>query len=379
MAGIYIHIPFCKQACSYCNFYFLTRKELTEPFVESLIEEIRFYRDHPFSDEIIKTIYIGGGTPSLLSIAQLDKIFKALRSVFKIEPEEITLEMNPDDVSVDYLNRLKGLGIDRASMGVQSFDPSLLLFMHRAHDPDEAEEALKMLQEANFPSFTADLIYGNPGQSLDQLDRDIDRLLSFNPPHISAYSLTIEKGTRLGKQAELGRLDVPDDEVVASHFDLVEKKLLESGIKRYEISNFAKPGKEAVHNSNYWRHVNYLGLGPSAHSLFWSDKGARRWSNKKDIKLYLSREWDHLKDEDEELNMLDLAEERLMLGLRTVWGVSKRSLRENYSYKFGRKQKEWLGKEQEEGFIQLDDDVVRLTQKGLKIADHLILELITRH
>lgn len=287
--------------------------------------------------------------------------------------------MNPDDVSVDYLNSLKSLGVDRASMGVQSFDPSLLLFMHRAHDPQEAEQALEMLQKANFPSFTADLIYGNPGQSLEQLDRDIDRLLQFDPPHISAYSLTIEEGTRLGKQAELGRLDVPDDDVVASHFDLVEKKLLENGIERYEVSNFSKPGKEAIHNSNYWRHVNYLGLGPSAHSLFWSGTGARRWSNKKDIKLYLEQEWDKLKDEDEELNLLDLAEERLMLGLRTVWGVSRTTLKMNYSYKFSNAQDEWLNRESSDGYLLSGKDEIRLTEKGLKIADHLILELISRH
>jgi oxygen-independent coproporphyrinogen-3 oxidase len=379
MAGIYIHIPFCKQACSYCNFYFLTRKELVEPFVGALVEEISSYRDHPFSKQTIKTIYIGGGTPSLLSPGQLGKIFCALRDVFDIEAEEVTLEMNPDDVTVDYLNRLRDLGVDRASMGVQSFDPALLLFMHRAHDPSEAEQALEMLRKANFPSFTADLIYGNPGQDLDQLDRDIDRLLEYDPPHISAYSLTIEPETRLGKSVELGRIDVPDDDVVASHFDLVEKKLLENGLKRYEVSNFAKPGKEAIHNSNYWRHLNYLGLGPSAHSLFWSDSGARRWSNKKDIKLYLSKEWDQLMDEETSLDLLDLAEERLMLGLRTLEGVSPQSMWSMYGYELNDKQREWLKREQQEGFVWFEEDHIRLSAKGLKIADYLILELISRH
>lgn len=378
MAGIYIHIPFCKQACSYCNFYFLTRKELVEPFVDALIEEIKSYRDHPFTEQTIKTVYIGGGTPSLLSHSQLNQIFDVLRDVFKIDVEEVTLEMNPDDVSVDYLNSLRDLGINRASMGVQSFDPALLLFMHRAHDPQEAEQALEMLQKANFPSFTADLIYGNPGQSIEQLSRDIDRLLSYNPPHISAYSLTIEPETRLGKQAELGRVEVPDDEVVASHFDLVEKKLLKKGIKRYEVSNFAKPGKEAIHNSNYWRHVNYLGLGPSAHSLFWSDSGSRRWSNKKDIKLYLSKDWNQLVDEDTELDLLDLAEERLMLGLRTVWGISPGEMKSLYGYELTEKQREWLIEQQKEGFVLLDDDHIRLSASGLKIADYLILNLISK-
>ena len=171
-----------------------------------LIDEISSYRGHPFSEQIIKTIYIGGGTPSLLGSDQLGDVFRELHDVFTIEAEEVTVEMNPDDVTVEYLNSLRDMGVDRASMGVQSFDPALLLFMHRAHDPAEAEQALEMLQKANFPSFTADLIYGNPGQSLDQLDGDIDRLLGYNPPHISAYSLTIESGTRLGKQVDMGRV-----------------------------------------------------------------------------------------------------------------------------------------------------------------------------
>lgn len=379
MAGIYIHIPFCKQACSYCNFYFLTRKELVEPFVDALVEEIESYRRHPFSEQVIKTIYIGGGTPSLLSRGQLEQIFNALEDVFEIDAEEVTLEMNPDDVSVAYLKGLKDLGINRASMGIQSFDPALLLFMHRAHDPSEAEQALEMLQKADFPSFTADLIYGNPGQNIDQLEQNIDRLLTYDPPHISAYSLTIEPGTRLGKQVELGRVDVPDDEAVAEHFDLVEKKLLANGIKRYEVSNFAKPGKEAVHNSNYWLHVNYLGLGPSAHSLFWAKNGARRWNNKKNIKLYLAREWDLLMDEETALDLLDLAEERLMLGLRTVEGISPGSMKSVYGYRLNDKQWKWLYKQEKDGYIILGEDHIRLSANGLRIADYLILDLISRH
>lgn len=379
MAGIYIHIPFCKQACSYCNFYFLTRKELIDPFVDSLIEEIENYKGHPFSDKKIDTIYVGGGTPSLLKPARLEQVFQKLNEVFHLEPREVTVEMNPDDVSVDYLRDLKNLGVNRASMGIQSFDPSLLLFMHRAHDPEEAEAALEMLQQANFPAFTADLIYGNPGQQLEQLEKDIDRLLSYDPPHISAYSLTIESGTRLGKQVELGRIDVPDDEVIAEHFDLVERKLLENGIRRYEVSNFSKPGKEAIHNSSYWRHVNYLGLGPSAHSLFWTGKGARRWNNKKDIKLYLDKDWTRLKEEETDLNLQDLAEERLMLGLRTIWGISFQSMKSTYGYEVSKKQEEWLTRQHKEGFVLLDKESARLTSKGLKIADYLILELISRH
>lgn len=379
MAGIYIHIPFCKQACSYCNFYFLTRKELIDPFVDALIEEIHSYKEHPFSEEQFDTIYLGGGTPSLLEPARLEQVFSKLDEIFDLAPKEVTLEMNPDDVTVEYLRDLKTLGVNRASMGVQSFDPSLLLFMHRAHDPGEAEAALEMLQQANFPTFTADLIYGNPGQELEQLERDINRLLYYQPPHISAYSLTIEPGTRLGKQVELGKTETPEDEMVAKHFDLVERKLLENGIRRYEISNFSIPGKEAIHNSNYWRHVNYLGLGPSAHSLFWAGDGASRWNNKKDIKTYLDRDWEQVTEEETNLDMQDMAEERLMLGLRTIWGISFQPMKSVYSYQFSKKQMEWLERQHKEGFIMLNEEKIRLTSTGLKIADYLILELISRH
>ena len=379
MAGIYIHIPFCKQACSYCDFYFLTKGELKQPFVDSLIEEIHHYGSHPISDETIDTIYIGGGTPSLLTPKQLRSIFTALEKVFTVKPVEVTLEMNPDDVTEEFLLKIQDLGVDRASMGVQSFDEKLLQFMHRAHDPIEAVDALKLLQKANFPSYTADLIYGNPGQTMEMLEKDIDRLLTFDPPHISAYSLTIEPKTRLGKQVELGRIDPVDDDVVADQFDFLYQKLSSAGVEQYEVSNFAKPGKEAVHNSNYWRHKNYLGLGPSAHSLYWPDAdNAQRWKNRSNLKSYLEQNWDDVREDEESLSLSEMAEERLMLGLRTKWGVSKKQLKERYGYTLNKEQKEWLKKQREEGqFTSVDDEII-LSKTGLRIADYLIFELISR-
>ncbi len=379
MAGIYIHIPFCKQACSYCDFYFLTRGELKQPFVDALIEEIRHYGNHPISDETIDTIYIGGGTPSLLTPKQLKSIFTALETVFTVKPVEVTLEMNPDDVTEEFLLKIQDLGVDRASMGVQSFDEKLLQFMHRAHDPIEAVDALKLLQKANFPSYTADLIYGNPGQTMEMLGKDIDRLLTFDPPHISAYSLTIEPKTRLGKQVELGRIDPVDDDVVADQFDFLYQKLSSAGVEQYEVSNFAKPGKEAVHNSNYWRHKNYLGLGPSAHSLYWPDAdNAQRWKNRSNLKSYLEQDWDGVREDEESLSLSEMAEERLMLGLRTKWGVSKKQLAERYGYTINNKQEEWLKKQQEQGQFTSVDDAIILSKTGLRIADYLIFELISR-
>lgn len=380
MAGIYIHIPFCKQACSYCNFYFLTRDQLRQPFVEALIDEIYFYKDKPFASERIRTVYFGGGTPSLLSAKQLESILSALESVFRIDSVETTIEMNPDDVQEKYLRHLKGLGFNRVSMGVQSFDPDLLKFMNRAHTTNEANKALHLIQKTGFPSFTADLIYGNPGQDAESLAKDIETLLSYVPPHVSAYSLTIEPKTRLGKQVELGRIDAVPDDIVETHFDLVEQKLKSAGIERYEVSNFAKPGSEAIHNSNYWKHVNYLGLGPSAHSLHWRDGGAARWRNRPDLKFYLDRDWGNVKDEEEDLSLEILAEERLMLGLRTVAGISVRNLKEIYGYEFTPQQWGWLRLQEERGCVMLSEktNIIQLTGKGLKIADYIVLELITR-
>jgi oxygen-independent coproporphyrinogen-3 oxidase len=378
MAGIYIHIPFCKQACSYCDFYFITRKKLIDPFVDSLIKEIYMYRGTTYSDENIETIYLGGGTPSQLSQAQLNRIFDALGESFSLHPVEVTMEMNPDDVTPDYLKSLLDLGINRASMGVQSFDEKLLQFMHRAHTKSEALNALESLQTAGFPTYTADLIYGNPGQTLEMLDDDISQLLQFDPPHISAYSLTVEPQTRLGKQVKLGRISPPEDDLVAEHVDLLTKRFSDAGIERYEVSNFSKPGKEALHNSNYWKHENYLGLGPSAHSFWLLEEGGLRWENRSDIKKYIDGISDGISTEPEKLSMLSLAEERLMLGLRTKWGVGFDELKTRYNYELNRKQKSWMEYQREQGMLKTDGNVLRFTSEGLKIADLLIVDLLSK-
>ena len=378
MSGIYIHIPFCKQACSYCDFYFLTRQELRQPFVDALLEEIRTYRDRPEASERVTTIYIGGGTPSLLSPQQLESILGQLERVFAIEPKEVTLEMNPDDVTKPFLNSIQHLGISRASMGIQSFHPDLLQFMHRAHDPEEARRALNLIAETGFPDYTADLIYGNPGQTEDMLQSDLDELLRYNPPHISAYSLTVEPRTRLGKQVELGRIDPPDDEKVARHFDIVVQRTREAGLRQYEVSNYALPGKEAVHNSSYWNHVNYLGFGPSAHSFWWNrgEDSAVRRMNRPNLKEYIEEPVSVQKREVMQLD--ELAEERLMLGLRTASGVSLSNMRQKYGYQLTEAQKRWIERQQESGTVGCDKDRLWLTPEGLRIADLLTVDLLSK-
>lgn len=475
MAGIYLHIPFCKQACSYCDFYFITSLQYRDAFVNRMVREIRSYRNTPFVEHTFETIYLGGGTPSVLSVDQIDRILQTIRETFPIEPKEVTMEMNPDNVTTDYLNGLLNVGIQRASMGVQSFQPDLLEFMHRAHDRREALECFEILSKTGFPSYSVDLIYGNPNQTLDQLDRDLDQLITFDPPHVSAYSLTIEPDTRLGKQHELGRLDPLPDENVAEHFERVVKRLEEAGMYQYEVSNFSKPGSEALHNSGYWTHENYLGMGPAAHSFWWPEGQDRavRWENKPDIRSYLSEEvmQEHKKRpadsslqkhssqhssilsapgkpsrhrkydsnytpdssgqqkeadnksesdmnlqnagdasedrpadratgatdsedadsrshdseatrcptpqrEEEFLSLDQLAEERIMMGLRTRSGVTQRELEQTYQYKLNNNQRNYLQRKMNEGKLR-SKDPIRLSREGLKIADSIILDLVS--
>ncbi|MDX1585744.1 MAG: radical SAM family heme chaperone HemW [Balneolaceae bacterium] len=383
MSGIYLHIPFCKQACSYCDFYFVTRTGEREAFIESLVNEIRSYADTSYAENKVETLYIGGGTPSLLSPAQLEQLVSAVHDTFETEIREFTLEMNPDDVTGEYLAGLRELGVNRASMGVQSFNPDLLSFMNRAHDRQEALKCLELLSKSGFRTFTVDLIYGNPGQSLQELEQDIRELLVFDPPHVSAYSLTIESGTRLGKQVELGRLKPPEDDKVSDHFMLLNERLANAGINRYEVSNYSKPGHEAIHNSNYWRHRNYLGMGPGAHSFWWgSESSATRWNNKADLRKYLEFRQDNgrnkLVEEKDVLDKQQLAEERLMMGLRTRDGITTKEMKERYGYRFSERQMEYLRNRASENKVEIGEDGrIGLTDKGIVIADAIILDLIT--
>jgi oxygen-independent coproporphyrinogen-3 oxidase len=298
----------------------------------------------------------------------------ALHEVFDVNPCEVTFEMNPDDISADFLEALKARGINRASMGVQSFQPGLLKFMNRAHSSDEAMRCLELLKQSRFDSFTVDLIYGNPGQSIGQLEEDLDKLLMFDPPHVSAYALTIEPNTRLGKKVELGRIAPPEDDKVIEHFELINNRLAKAGVERYEVSNYSRPGCQAVHNSNYWKHENYLGLGPGAHSFWWDEQAIRR-ENEPNLRKYLRNENER---EEEHLTTKQLAEERLMMGLRTQEGVSVGELAGRYDYVLSERQQKYLGERQEEGKLQFDDRIV-LTDEGIKIADAIILDLVTLH
>lgn len=378
MSGIYIHVPFCKQACSYCDFYFVTRRDKKAAYVQALIREIEETAGTDLAGDEVHTIYFGGGTPSLLESSQVEEILEAVKRIFPADLKEVTFEMNPDDVTPGYLSGLRQAGVTRVSMGIQSTDPELLRFMNRAHSSEEALASLDMIRNSGFDVFTVDLIYGNPGQSLESLQKDLDIILDYNPPHLSAYSLTVESGTRLGKQVELGRITPPGDDTVADHFNLVEEELKKKGILQYEVSNFAVPGKEALHNSSYWGHVNYLGLGPGAHSFWWDKSGekAMRWSNKTDLNAYLAGDRRDPEEKDI-LSQEELAEERLMLGLRTRKGLLFSELEKRYGFTFSEKQMHYLQKLTANGKAVLTKEKIHLSRDGLRLADSILLDLIT--
>ncbi len=377
MAGIYIHIPFCKQACSYCDFYFLTSQQHIPEFVDAILSEIE-NRELPDYAQKVETLYFGGGTPSLLSPAQLFMIIDALETRFDISNlSEFTVEVNPDDVTPGYIQALMDVGVTRVSMGIQSFQPELLEFMHRAHTKEEAHRSLEVIANSNLPSFTVDLIYGNPGQTEQQLEDDLEQILSYNPPHVSAYSLTLEPKTRLGKQFELGRLTPADDEMVARHMQIVESRLAERGLIRYEISNYAKPGYEAIHNANYWQHKTYLGFGPSAHSFEWDGESpvAKRSANIRNFKMYSTGKFED-PDAKEVLTEQELAEEYILLTLRTRKGTHLKKLEEVYSYRFNDKQLTLIDYLRKEAYISQDPELLSLTSKGMTIADELTTKII---
>ncbi len=378
MAGLYIHIPFCRQACSYCDFYFVTQTTYLQAFTDALVLEINHWKHHSVFKEGASTIYFGGGTPSRLEPKQWEQLFEALTPFINANTTEITVEVNPDDVIEPYLHQLKQLGVTRLSMGIQTFDANRLQFMHRAHTADQAKKALEIIEKIGFKSYTVDLIYGNPGQTIEDLEKDIDQFLGFDLPHISAYSLTIEPKTRLGKALEKGKISPLDDEQVSEHFLLVRERLKAAGFEAYEVSNFAKNGHRSQHNSNYWKHVDYVGLGPGAHSFLWIDeKQAERWTHAPDLTAYLKNPLE--KTEPQQLGLGELAEERLLISLRTKEGISLDELKGRYQFSFSENQRAYLDYLVQNQWVIKTEEQISLTDSGLLLADHIVLELITRY
>jgi len=324
LAGFYIHIPFCKQACHYCNFYFSTSLKHKDTLISAILKEIDL-RAKNWQNLNFETIYFGGGTPSILPIHQIEEILKKLYQKFNISNKpEITLEANPDDLNLEKLKAYKTMGINRLSIGIQSFFDDDLNKLNRSHNAQQAQEVIHKAQSVGFENITVDLIYGIPGLSDDKWQQNIQKVLDAKVPHISAYALTVEPKTALSWQITKGVFPPVSDEQAARQFKILQKILLANGFEHYEISNFGKPNCHSRHNTAYWQNKPYLGLGPAAHS--YKDK-QRRW-NVANNAVYIKNIDTGNYYEIENLSPRDIYNETIMTGLRTSEGVSLKQITE---------------------------------------------------
>ncbi len=378
-AGLYLHIPFCTQRCSYCDFYFVTAQRGQDAFVNALCTELSLGACE-YPDVQVSTVYLGGGTPSRLPGSSIAHIMEHLNATYNLrQVREVTLEMNPEDLTPDGLAALRSCGITRVSLGIQSFFDDELAFMNRAHSADCALQAARYVAQAGFESWTMDLIFGLPGQSLDRWEANLKRAMAFSPPHISTYNLTIEPNTPLHKQVRLGQIVPARDDDVADAYQAAMDHLREAGYEHYEVSSFARAGHQAQHNRGYWTHSNYLGFGPSAHSFWWQSDIARRWSNVRNLRQYtenLAAGKGPPLELDEILSAADLAKERIMLGLRTAEGLCLHTLANTYGVDLAFSQSAELARLAAEGMIIRTEGIVRLTDRGRHVCDTITTRLL---
>ena len=334
MAGIYIHIPFCRQACHYCNFHFTTSLTRKNELIAALLKELDL-RQNYLQNEAVETIYLGGGTPSLLEVSDLEKLLGSIWKNFSTSPStEITLEANPDDISEEKIREWLDTGINRLSIGVQSFFEEDLLWMNRAHNAKQAKDSLELACR-HFKNITVDLIYGTPMLTDDKWEKNVEKILSFDIPHISCYALTVESKTALQKMIKLGKTEDVNPDKQSDQFLLLMRWLKDAGYEHYEISNFAKPGFRSRHNTSYWQGKKYLGIGPSAHSF---DGVSRQWNISNNNTYIDSFKTNSLAFEKEILTAAQQLNEYIMTSLRTIEGIDVRVVEK----KFGKKEKERL-------------------------------------
>lgn len=319
MAGIYIHIPFCKKACHYCNFHFSTSNDGIESMILAIEKEI-LLREEIHNQEI-STIYFGGGTPSIIPINLLTRILKSIHSKYNVSSNaEITLEANPDDITQERSMEWKSIGINRFSIGIQSFVESDLQWMNRAHNSIQSKKSIEIIQSAGFKNFSIDLIYGTPGQTIEQWNDNLEIAFGFNTPHLSCYALTVEEGTALHKMIANNKKQNVDSDLQSIFFETLMNRARQAGYSHYEISNFAKPKMESKHNTAYWEGISYWGFGPSAHSF---DGNKRRWNISHNIDYIKSVENNIVPFEEEILDEVDHLNEYIMTSLRRKNGIEK--------------------------------------------------------
>ena len=381
MASLYVHIPFCKQRCIYCDFYFVTTHRSTKPFVDALLKEVENKGAIYGAKEPISTVYFGGGTPSQLTIEETDQILRTISENFDTSSvQEVTLEINPDDVDRAYLGGLRETGVDRLSIGIQSFSDADLQWMNRAHTKEQALRVVQEARDAGFTNFSIDLIFGLPSQTLNDWQSTLQFTRQLSPPHISTYSLTIEPGTPLHKQIENKVEQAPKEESLASFYKATMEALVLESYEHYEVSSFALENFRSKHNQAYWTHQNYLGLGPSAHS-FWkeADLQATRWKNISNLKKYIQQLelGEPPQTNTETLTGPELLDEYIMLRLRTKDGLNLDYLNDTFNINFFDLKQGTLEHLLETHHITLDpSNHVRLTEKGLLVCDAIVGQLI---
>lgn len=372
MAGIYIHIPYCKTRCIYCDFYKETNESNMDAFVDSLCRELVMRKDEVV--ESVKTIYFGGGTPSRLRENHFKDIFDFIEKNYTIEDEvEITVEANPDDLTNDYVKMLQSLPINRLSIGIQSFDDVELNFLSRRHSAQQAIDAVKRCQDFGYDNISIDMIYGLPNQSLERWSANIETAIDLNIQHISAYHLIYEENTKLYTLLERGRVIPVADETSINMFTMLINKLAKSGFEQYEISNFAKNKRYSRHNTSYWLDQKYLGFGPSAHSY---DGTNRSWNISSIVKYILSIHSDELPQETEVLSINERYNEFILTKLRMMKGMNLSLLKDlfgedYYTYCLSSAQR-FI----KEGLLLLDGDELKLTQSGIFISDGIMSEMM---
>ncbi len=384
MAGIYVHIPFCKSRCKYCDFFSTTQLERRAEYVRAVLREMELRREEIEREEI-RTVYFGGGTPSMMRASDVREILARLGSLCKdlrdlkdlkeFKEWEVTLEANPQDLTVEKLVAYREMGINRLSIGIQSFQDKHLRMLGRRHTAEEAIQAVRWAQEAGFENISIDLMYGLPEQTMEEWRADIEQALALDVPHISTYNLIYEEGTRMTEMLDEGQIDVLDEEVENAMYELIVKMLQEQGYVHYEVSNFCKEGYHSRHNSSYWNNTAYVGLGAGAHSYTGvknQESGIRTWSVS-DLDAYISSiERGVLPQESEKLSEKDCYNEKVMLSLRTIWGLDLHTLTEEERAYCLTQANKYI----QSNLLQLQNNHLTASLKGSEILNTIIRELM---
>lgn len=373
MAGIYLHIPFCKRRCIYCDFYSTTQNEKKAAYINALCRELD-QRKNYLEGEKIETIYLGGGTPSQLEAKDFEQIFQALYRLYEISPEaEITIEANPDDLTDEYVGMLRTFPFNRLSMGIQTFQEDILRLLHRRHTAQQAVEAFNRCRKAGFTNINIDLMYGLPGETLQTWETDLRQAVSMKPEHISAYHLIYEEGTVLWKLREQHRVEEADEDLSVSLFTQLIHKLKDNGYQHYEISNFCLPGMHSRHNSSYWTGKKYLGCGPSAHSY----NGISRQWNVASLDRYIEQVNNgQTYFEVEDLDLYTRYNDFVITTIRTMWGMQLDALKEQFGEKLYNYCLRMAQPHLSQGTLELSNNVLKLTEKGVFISDGIMSDML---